>query len=304
VDVDRQDGTDTIDTAHERQHAVTPVEAARPHAGNRDGGRDGPDETLEDALADLERGAEVAVRRLSVALKEARRVKAAASLGQLRDLHQSLDAAVRLAEEAAAAARDVRACWTFDPRAHMEGGGYGAEILALAADQGLQAFHSDERILSYPAIVAVSASDGTVLIDKKKERRVRPSVLVQTLKRLQSRPPKFKADAFLESLAVAYDLVIAKSGLRPGAVVKLADVYTVLTVMPGSGREYTKQEFARDLYLLDESGITTTKGGRSLQLPASALTRGSGLLTTVTRSGQEKVYAGISLDEDAKAEPR
>jgi hypothetical protein len=69
--------------------------------------------------------------------------------------------------------------------------------------------------------------------------------------------------------------------------------------MPGAAREYTKQEFARDLYLLDQSGAVITRGGRTLTLPASALTRGSGVLHTVTRSGQSKVYAGISFEESA-----
>jgi hypothetical protein len=78
--------------------------------------------------------------------------------------------------------------------------------------------------------------------------------------------------------------------------VKLVDVYRVLTIMPGARREYDKQEFARDLYLLDQSGLTETRDGRRLHLPASALTRGSGVLVTVTRSGQQKVYAGISLE--------
>ncbi|MGI8684973.1 MAG: hypothetical protein ACR2MO_07785, partial [Acidimicrobiales bacterium] len=140
----------------------------------------------------------------------------------------------------------------------------------------------------------------TVSIDKKKDKRVRPSVLVRTLRALQAKPPKFKAESFLESLAVAYDLLCAKRGAHPGATVKLVDVYGLLTLLPGSGRDYSKQEFARDLYLLDHSGFTLTKGGRSLQLPASALTRGSGVLTTVTRSGQEKVYAGISFDGGAR----
>ncbi|HMQ28142.1 MAG TPA: hypothetical protein PKA98_19290, partial [Acidimicrobiales bacterium] len=89
----------------------------------------------------------------------------------------------------------------------------------------------------------------------------------------------------------------ARRGTRPGATVKLADVYRVLTVLPGSARDYSKPEFARDLYLLDQSGVTTTRDGRVLSLPASALTRGSGVLTTVTRGGQEKVYAGISFAE-------
>jgi hypothetical protein len=66
-------------------------------------------------------------------------------------------------------------------------------------------------------------------------------------------------------------------------------------VLPGSGRDYTKQEFARDLYLLDQSGKVRTNSGRTMHLPASALTRGSGTFVTVARSGQEKVYAGISF---------
>ena len=77
---------------------------------------------------------------------------------------------------------------------------------------------------------------------------------------------------------------------------RLVDVYAVLTLLPGSNREYTKAEFARDLYLLDQSGVTTTRDGRQLRLPASALTRSAGVLVTVARSGQEKLYAGVSFE--------
>ncbi len=257
------------------------------------------DTTLETALQALERDADAAVRSLAAALKEAKKAKAAAASGQLRDLRQALDGTVRLAGEAVTTTRDLREAWTFDERAHFASGAYAKEVLALAAEEGVQVFESDDRILCYPAIIETSVADTTVVVDKKKERKVRPSVLVRTLKALQSRPPKFKAESFLESLAVAYDLVVARQAGRPGAPQKLTDLYAVLTVLPGSGRDYTKQEFARDLYLLDQSGKTTTKSGRTLQLPASALTRGSGVLTTVTRTGQEKVYAGISFDGGA-----
>lgn len=252
--------------------------------------------SIEQALGAIERDADAAVKGLTAALKEAKRAKAAAAAGHLRELRAALDGAVRLADEAAATAREVRAGWDFDEQAHFASGAYTKELLALAADEGVQAFESDERILCYPAIVETSATDTTVVIDKKKERRVRPSVVVRRLKALQSRPPKFRAEAFLESLAVAYDLVVARTGARPGAPVKLVDVYGVLTVLPGAGREYTKQELARDLYLLDQSGVPATRAGRAFRLPASALTRGSGVLTTVTRTGQEKVYAGIAFD--------
>ncbi|MGI8758594.1 MAG: hypothetical protein ACR2K0_04740 [Acidimicrobiales bacterium] len=253
------------------------------------------DASLERSLEMLERDADAAVKSLSAALRQAKKAKAAAASGLFRDLRQALDASVRLAEEATSAAREVRDGWTFDEQAHFASGAYAKEVLAVAAEEGLQAFEADERILSYPAIVAVSASDTTVVIDKKKERRARPSVLVGILKALQARPPKFRPEAFLESLAVAYDLALAGKGGRPGATATLVDIYRILTVLPGSGRDYTKQEFARDLYLLDQSEKVRAKDGRTMSLPASALTRGSGMFTTVTRSGQEKVYAGISF---------
>ncbi len=253
------------------------------------------DNSLEQALAAIECQADTAVRSLTTALKAAKRAKGAAATGQLRELRQALEDSVRLAEQAASAAVDTRAGWTFDEVDHFTSGGYAAEVLALAADEGVQAFESDDRILSYPAIVQVSPADTSVMIDRRKDRRTRPSVLVQTLKALQSRPPKFKADTFLEALAAAYDLVVA-SKARPGAVVRLVDLYGALTMLPGSRREYTRQEFARDLYLLDQSGVTATRDGRILHLPASALTRSGGVLTTVTRNGQEKLYAGISFE--------
>jgi hypothetical protein len=69
----------------------------------------------------------------------------------------------------------------------------------------------------------------------------------------------------------------------------------VITLLPGSAREYSRPEFARDLYLLDQSGVTTTKAGRTLRWHASSGTRGAGILTTVARSGQQQRYWGVSF---------
>jgi hypothetical protein len=122
-------------------------------------------------------------------------------------------------------------------------------------------------------------------------------VVVGHLAALQDRPPKFKADAFIETLAAAYDLVVASKHLRSGAPARLVDVHSVLTLLPGAARDYTRQEFARDLYLVDQSGKVDTKDGRRLSLPASAMTRSGPVLTTVTRTGQAKIYAGLAFTE-------
>ncbi|MGH9086975.1 MAG: hypothetical protein ACRDYZ_02530 [Acidimicrobiales bacterium] len=256
--------------------------------------------TLEEALQGVERDADAALKSLTAALREAKRVKHAAAAGHIRDLEQSLDGAVRLADQALAATGEVRAGWQFDVGEWFANGEYAKELLAAAADAGVQAFESDERILCYPAIVQVSASDTAVMVDKKRERRVRPSVLVRHLAALQQRPPRFKPAAFIASLVAAYDLVVRAKGLRPGGTARLVDVYGALTLLPGASREYTRQEFARDLYLLDQSGVVDARDGRRMSLPASALTRSGGTLTTVSRAGQTKVYAGIAFDEPGR----
>jgi hypothetical protein len=81
-------------------------------------------------------------------------------------------------------------------------------------------------------------------------------------------------------------------------VVRLLDVYGVLTLLPGQSRDYSKAEFARDLYLLDQSGQNVVgSSGRRLRWAASSGTRGSGVLTTVARSGQQQRYWGIAFEE-------
>jgi hypothetical protein len=251
--------------------------------------------TLEEALQAVERDADAAIKSLGAALKAAKKAKSAAAFGQIRDLEQAMDAAASLAGQASDTVGDIRAGWQFDVGGWFASGDYAKELLASAAESGVKAFESDERILCYPVIVQVSASDATILVDKQKDRRIRPSVVVRHLDALQQRPPKFKPEAFIESLAAAYDFLVAANGLRPGAAAKLVDVHRVLTLMPGAARDYTRHEFARDMYLLDQSGVVTAKDGRRMSLPASALTRGSGVLTTVTRAGQTKVYAGVAF---------
>lgn len=254
-----------------------------------------PVENLEHALHTVEREIDEATKSVLAALREIKRAKEAASKGQLRDLRQALSECARLAAESVEVASGVRDGWVFDEQRHFSSGAFTNEVLTLAKAEGVNVYELDGRILSYPAIVAVSATDVSVLVDKKRDRRVRPSVLVKTLRGLQSKSPRFKPEGFLDALCRAYDMVLAKNAQRAGSVAKLVDVYEVLTLLPGSARDYSKQEFARDLYLLDQSGVTATREGRVITFPASALTRGAGGLSTVTRSGQEKLYVGVQF---------
>jgi hypothetical protein len=168
------------------------------------------------------------------------------------------------------------------------------ELLAEAEARGVTIVEDDDRLLCYPSILRVLSGDACVEIDKKRDRRLRPSTLVATLARAQERGVRFKAEAFLDSLRSAYELLVASGGKRADTVVKLTDVWSVLTIAPGQRALYSKQEFARDLYLLDQSGITSTaRSPRTLRWAASTGTKGAGTLVTVARNGQQQQYWGV-----------
>ncbi|MGH9055630.1 MAG: hypothetical protein ACRDYY_07175, partial [Acidimicrobiales bacterium] len=119
--------------------------------------------SLEDALADVERDADAAIKSLGAALKAAKKAKTAATLGQVRDLQQALDSTVALAGQASEATQDLRSGWRFDVAGWFASGEYAKELLASAAEAGVKAFESDDRILCYPVIVQVAATDASVM---------------------------------------------------------------------------------------------------------------------------------------------
>jgi hypothetical protein len=265
------------------------VEAATGEAGS----------TFESVLHDTQDRAEAALKSAGSLTRELRKAKAAAASGQVRELRRALDAAVTQAAELLGAAQDSRASFDFDEAGYLASGGYAKELLAMAAEREVSMYEEDERLLCYPSIVRVIPADAVVEVDRRRERRLRPSVLLSLLAAVQQRPAKFRADQFLESLVSGYGYVIAEGGKKPDAVVRLIDIWTVLTLLPGQGKEYTRPEFARDLYLLDQSGVRQTKQGRTLRLHASSGTRTVGVLTTVARTGQQQRYWGVSFTNEA-----
>jgi len=253
-------------------------------------------DSLEEALGDVEAEVDVALKATAALARELKKAKAAAAGGTVRDLRRSLDAAGTLVDEAAAAVSAGEQGWDIDAGEHMASGAWAKEVIALAAEQGLTVTESDERLVCYPSLVKVVPGDAAIEIDRRRERRVRPSTVVAALAARQARPPQFRPEPFLEVLEDAYGWVVERGGKRTwGAVVRLVDVWGVLTLLPGSGRDYTKPEFARDLYLLDQSKITTTKAGRTARFAASTGTKAAGVLTTVAADGRPVNYWGVAF---------
>jgi len=255
---------------------------------------------MEAALSATAESVGVAAKAASAVAKELKRAGAGAATGQVRELRRALDAAVAAAEELVGAARRAQSSYKLDDADYLASGDYAKELLAEAAERGVAMFEEDERLLCYPSLLRVLPADAAVEIDKRREKRLRPSVVVGALAAVQDRPARFQAEPFLESLSGAYDLLAARerlatSGGKPDPVLRLDAVWGVLTMLPGQAHDYTRPEFARDLYLLDQRGVTTTKKGRTLRWHASSGTRGAGVLTTVARSGQQQRYWGVSF---------
>lgn len=259
------------------------------------------EQSLERALAQTEADAEAALKAASTLATALKKYRTAAHVGNLRDLRST----IATAEQALAALQQqvevAKEGWDFDEQAYFANGAFAQELLATARRANLQVYEQDDLLYSYPALIRVLPGDRAVTIDKKRERRLRPSVLVAHLKDLQRRPARFKADEFLEALYNAYKIKVVedkgKEGLANGDLVRLRDLYTMLTLLPGQTRLYTLQEFARDFYLLDQSDAHVTKDGWGMYPSASTATRGTkpGTLKVITQRGEEKLYYGLAF---------
>jgi len=255
--------------------------------------------TLEETLTGTERAVDSALKSAGLVTRELRRALAGARSGQVRDARKALAAALAAADGLAEEARGLHDGFDPNEQEYLASGGYTKELLAAAEAKGVTIFEEEDRLLCYPSLLRVVPGEAAVEIDKVRERRIRPSVLVDLLARTQQRAPRFKAEAFLDSLRAGYELRAASEGKKADGVVRLVDVWSVLTMLPGQRGQYSKQEFARDLYLLDQSGVTrTARSPRELRWSASTGTKGSGVLVTVARSGQRQYYWGVAFTVD------
>ncbi len=254
--------------------------------------------SLERVLSKTEADVDSALKGTKAVLGALRKFKAVLKTGNLRELQKTIESA----EKAIIALRqqfaNAKEGWVFDEETYFSGQTFISELLETANKMGLKIYEQDERLFCYPFLIRILPNERAVLIDKRKEKRLRPSVLITHLKELQNKPIRFKPDAFLESLFKAYSIDVKTRGEGIGKVVSLKKIYDLLTLLPGQSRDYTIQEFARDLYLLDESRVAKTKGGYALGFHASTATRSSrGIIKIITKEGAEKKYYSISFSD-------
>jgi hypothetical protein len=252
---------------------------------------------LEQSLARTEASAEATLTSVNKVASSVKKLRDAAKKGNLRELPRMIEAT----EQAIAALRqqfaNAKESWDFDEETYLSGEGFHSELIQAARQAGVKIFEQFGMIYCYPYLIRIKAQERTILIDKIKERRLRPSFLARHLKELQNRPVRFKSQAFLECLFTAYSKILSQQkedALATGKVIKLLDIYQLLTLLPGQSKEYTAEEFARDIYLLDKGVVATTSKGFVMKLvpPGRDIRRS---LRVITEEGQERLYYGISF---------
>jgi hypothetical protein len=257
------------------------------------------EQRLEEALARTEADIDVALRSAASAVRALKRLRGFVKKGDLREIRKALEASMQAAEAFATQAAQVRQGWDFDEDAYFGGRAYVDELLATAARMGFPLTELDDRLYCYPLLVRVLTRDRVVMIDRVRERSLRPTVVIARLQALQKRPVRFAPEVFLGTLYKAYKIlakVRGRDGPSHGTVIPLSDVHLLLTLLPGSSRDYSRQEFGRDLYLLDQSGIVRTRDGAVLSFHGSTGTRSAQqTIRIIGRDGREKKYYGIAF---------
>lgn len=256
-------------------------------------------QTLEQALAATESDAAATLRAAGALMRPLRRFRAAAQMGDLQELRSSMADAEAAMDNLRQKMSNTNEGWSFNTQTYLSSGGYAQEVMHTAEKMGVTMFERDDRLFCYPALLRVVPSEKVVAVDRRRERRLRPTVLVNLLKDLQNKPPRFRPESFLSALHQAYSKVNAErsgSSLDMAPVVPLVDIYSLLTLLPGQAKEYSRQEFARDVYLLHRGDVHSTKSGARVSFPISRGVRGK-TLSVVDETGEQRRYYGIRFTQ-------
>jgi hypothetical protein len=257
--------------------------------------------TLEQALSSTETDAAATLRAAGALLAPLRRFRAAAQAGNLRELSSAMEAAEQAMSRLQQRMSDAQRGWSFNAPNYLSTGRFAKEMLNTAEKMGLTMFERDDRLFCYPALLRVIPAERAVTIDRRRENRLRPSVLANVLKELQEKPARFRSELFLNALFEAYSTIVAgrgSNGMDLAPIVPLVDVYRLLTLLPGQAKEYSRQEFARDIYLLHRGNVTTTKSGGRISFPISRGVKGK-IFSVIDESGEERRYYALRFTQES-----
>ena len=256
---------------------------------------------FEQGFADTERAAAATVKSAGEVTKAARALERAAKTGSINAMRKAqaeLDTAIGALNQEAT---NAGACWRFRPddEENYMKENFAEELRAEAQRLGLRIHQRDEQLIASPSIVRVLPTARAVRIDRKQASTIRPSYLVSKLLEKQKGPSRANGRAILEAMYKSYQMLVG--GLSPShrleagqrQAVPLSSIYAALTLMPGTGREYSQTDFARDLYRLDTNGPVVTRRGSRIHFYGGRQSS----ISYVDRDGNIISYYNVAFTE-------
>lgn len=263
--------------------------------------------SFEQAFSDAERAAESVIKSTGDLARHARALKKAAQEGNVAGVKRAqsrIDDAVSALRQDAL---NTSSTWPFqeeDEKRYLDDQ-YADELRGVAEEAGLNIFERDGSLISYPSILRILPGDRAVRVDSKRVPTIRPSHLVGMLLKNQQKPLRRLPMSYLNALYAVYSDIVGEGGSHgqmskgSGRVVPLARMYKLMTALPGSRREYSRTDFARDLYILDSDGPRRTNSGMVVSFPSSTGTRRrSDIFSFIGPKGDNVEYYGIRFAED------
>ena len=260
--------------------------------------------TFEEGFAATESAADSVLDAMNEATRLARQLRKASQDGNIAAIRRLADRLEASANVISQAASNAATAWPFPEEAerpYLEQE-YSGELRSEGGKRGVQIFERDGRLIAHPLVVRVLPGERAVRVDRRQTSTIRPSKIVADLEKLQKSPARFRPQPFLESLYEAY-LALSQTDTADrlrlgdaGQVVRLDRIYNLFTGLPGSRREYSLLDFARDLYTLQESGVRDVRAGARVSFPASTGTRSPrGAISFVGPGGEPVLFYGIQF---------
>lgn len=251
--------------------------------------------TFESGFAETEKAAATASKTAAALKAAAGALQKAASVGDIGKMRRAVDRLREAANAVDQAAANAREAWPFSPADEEEylRGGFRREITEAAKTVGISMFSRDDDLVAFPCILRIDAVGRSIRIDRARHPELRPQHLLGILRAARTSRQRLDSQQFLDVLFLAYRELTAHEDF--GTTVPLARIYKTITLLPWVARDYSRQEFARDLLVLNASGVHATRQGCGVMFPGSTAIRISpgDTFATVDEQGETITFYGI-----------
>ena len=253
---------------------------------------------LESVLATWEEQLAAVERQASAALRSAKRLRKAAQDGAVASFPAAIAAMRQDAERLTEAVGQSAEAPDLDIAEAFGNGAYLNELAAAAKAAGVMLVQRDGRITAYPVVLRLEPRVQGVRVGRKLERRIRPSVLIAELKKLQQRPNRFNARVFLDRLLKAYAILAPQYRGGEGPLIALTDLHEALTLWPQAASDYPIEEFLCDMLRLNRLPDSRSGRGHRFELGGSTGTKGAKRLSAFDETGSQHDFYAIRFVMD------